>query len=312
MKEKPVKNVEVSVFNRLKNISSTKQDDFNLLLQRYAAERFLYRLSHSRYADNLILKGGMLILGWRSGESHRVTKDIDFLGTHIPVDRIAPICAEICTTPISIDDGVLFVADTIRSQEIKEDADYHGIRILIDFKLHSARNRLQIDVAFGDIVTPGLETFDYPAMLASMPASRIRTYNPDTVIAEKFQAIVQLGITNTRMKDFYDIWSLSHFQTFKGEHLKGAIQQTFLRRQTALPESAALPMAFREEFFGDPDKIKDWKGFVKNSKAAFGTDLTLGNIITDIQVFLIPILDACHADEPFLLIWNHLEYCWIE
>jgi len=227
------RNIPSSVRQRLLNRAKSDQRPFNELLQYYAMERFLYRLSQSAYADRFVLKGALMLRVWRSPEL-RPTMDIDMLGrmSNEEADIVDQI-RDILTADVEAD-GLAFDPDSIQAERITEDADYEGLRIRFPGTLGSARVNMQIDIGFGDVVYPGPEESDLPTMLNS-PAPRLLCYSRESSISEKFEAMVKLGMLNSRMKDFYDIWLLSRQFDFDGAKLTEAIRLTFERRGTKLP-----------------------------------------------------------------------------
>lgn len=282
------RNISHSVFQRLKNYAKTHGSEFNLVLLRYGMERFLYRLSISRHADHFILKGASLFLVWK-GQNFRVTKDADFLCYgNFDIDSLVSTFADICTLDFSDDDGVIFLPDSIKADPIREEQEYGGIRITITGMLSQARIPLQIDIGFGDIVTPEPDTIKYPTILDT-PSPKLRAYPHYTVIAEKLEAMVSLGIANSRMKDFYDLWLLSTLFDFNGKTLSEAVSNTFKRRQTQLPKSK--PIAFTDEFKKDPVKQTQWNAFVRKSKPDRWVP-GFYSVLEDIESFLQPILSS--------------------
>ena len=204
---KPVKsrNFAASVRQKLLNIANSTGEDFGLILTRYAVERLLYRLSQSKYHDQFVLKGAMLFQVWTNAP-HRPTRDLDLLGFGDPsLEHCEEVFRELCQIPAE-GDGLTFPADTVKAEKIKEGQDYEGVRVKFLARLGKVRIPVQVDVAFGDAVTPGL--INYPTPLDT-PAPRIQSYPMNTVVAEKLEAIIRLGILNSRMKDFYDIWFLA-------------------------------------------------------------------------------------------------------
>ena len=229
----PIKNMGASVRSRLLNLSKQHRQPFDLLLNNYVLERFLYRLSQTRYRDRFILKGAMLLTKWFE-DPLRPTRDLDFLAIgNDDQDEMVRIFKEICD--VSYNDGVVFDQDSIKVERIREESEYGGLRITATAKIDTAQIRVVIDIAFGDSVEPGLQEMDLPVLL-DFPAPHLRAYVPETVIAEKFQAMVMLGRANSRMKDLYDIWVLSRNFEFKGDKLPRAIAATFARRKTEIPK----------------------------------------------------------------------------
>ncbi|MGH8516480.1 MAG: nucleotidyl transferase AbiEii/AbiGii toxin family protein, partial [Panacagrimonas sp.] len=241
MAERP-RNVGASVRARLQNLAVRKGQVFDILLTRYALERFLYRLSKSEFAARFVLKGAMLMTTWFD-EPHRPTRDLDLLGYGDPAaDPMLAVFRAICATPVD-DDGIQFDIAGLRVEQIREELTYGGLRLRTTASLAGARINVVIDIGFGDSVEPGLEEIDLPVLL-DLPAPHLLVYPRETVIAEKFQAMVQLGRANSRMKDFYDIWLLAKSYNFEGDRLPRAIAATFARRGTPIPN--AIPDALTD------------------------------------------------------------------
>jgi predicted nucleotidyltransferase component of viral defense system len=279
------KNVAHSVRDRLLKLSKDTAEEYNFVLVRYGLERLLYRLAASAHADQFVLKGAMMFTIW-SSHPHRATKDLDLLGFGAPdLDRLTAIFRNVCTMAVH-DDGITFVPDSVSGQRIKEDAEYEGVRITLVGKLGTAKINLQVDVGFGDSVTPEPQMMDFPTLLPG-PAPRLRAYPREAVVAEKLHAMVNLGMTNTRMKDFFDLWFLCRTFGFDGPPLRKAIRATFERRGTQLPVEA--PLALTATFSSDPTKQTQWKAFLSRSRAT-DNSVTLPEIIDAIGPFLLPEL----------------------
>ena len=295
----PPTNVAHSVRTRLLTYAKAEGEEFNYVLIRYALERFLVRLSSSKHRDAFILKGAMLFRTW-SPRTHRPTKDLDLLGRGSPEPtRLAGLFAEMCAVAVD-DDGMIFDPKSVKAARIKEDAEYEGVRVTFTGKLGTARLELQVDVGFGDAVSPEPIEIEFPTLLP-MAAPRLRAYRRETVIAEKLHAMVDLGIANSRMKDFFDIWFLSQNFDFDGTVLATAIKATFEKRGTKLP--TVLPLALTEAFSKDDAKQKQWKAFMsrmsKGSSAA-----PLADLLAVIAPFLWPPLEALHAGAAFDRSWK--------
>ena len=305
MSQNQPRNIAASVRQRLRNLAQAQQEDFQGILTRYALERFLYRLHQSTYQNRFILKGAMLFTLW-SNEPHRATRDLDLLchGNNA-VKHLEQVFQEICQTQVE-DDGLDFKAETVQGKQIKEDQEYEGVRIKLNAFLTGTSTRLdlQIDIGFGDAVTPQVRVAAFPTILEGFPAPSLKTYPPETVIAEKFQAMVALGIANSRMKDFYDIWYLCQNFRFEGETLSRAIQATFDRRRTALPVEP--PLALTSEFSEDAAKQAQWKAFIRKGKLKASEEM-LSEIIAVLQDFLIPPTQAVAQGKKFELFWSPSE-----
>jgi len=271
--------IAASVHARLLAGAKERGEDFNLTLNRYAVERFLYRLSISPAREYYWLKGALLFDFWFD-VPHRPTRDADFLGFG-PVDArtLTATLREICI--IAADDGMTFDPASINIEEIREDARYGGLRVRLLGRLGNARCSIQLDVAYGDAVTPGPEEIDYPTLLADQPAPRLRAYPRATVVAEKLEAIVSLGIANTRMKDYFDLRALAREKTLNTDLLASAIAATFARRQTPLPTS--LPLGLSDEFAQDATKRTQWKAFLGKNRLEVST---LDEMVTEVREFV--------------------------
>ena len=292
------RNIAASVRQRLLNLARSERADFQLVLNRYGLERLLFRLSQSRHHDRFVLKGAMPFqLG--SGHPHRPTRDLDLLGYGEPsIPGFEQLFREICRQDATTD-GLTFPSESVRAAQIKEDDEYQGLRIRLEARLGNARIPLQIDIGFGDAVTPAPHMATFPTLL-DFPAPTLQTYPRETVIAEKFQAMVVLGIANSRMKDFYDLWTLANQFAFRGSTLCTAIQATFERRRTPLP--AAVPLALRTEFTEDSTKQTQWRAFLRKSQLTTG-DLALAAVADTLTQFLMPPVEALVRNVEFVRDW---------
>lgn len=295
------KNTAASVKQRLLNLCAKSGDDFQQTLTRYAVERLLLRLSKSAHHDSFVLKGAMLFALW-TGELHRPTRDLDLLGYgEESRERLERIFAELCQVDVP-DDGLEFLKSSITVDAIREGQEYGGQRIKVTAKLGQARIIVQVDVGFGDAITPVAETVDFPTLLG-MESPRLRAYPKETVVAEKLEAIVQLGSANTRMKDFYDLLIISRTFTFEGDLLRMAFSNTFSRRGTTLP--ADIPMGLTEEFARDESKQKQWAGFLNRS--GLEGEKLLSGVVAKLVVFLVPPLTSAARGERFDASWDPLQ-----
>lgn len=274
------RDVGASVRARLLTIAREKGQAFDLLLTRYATERLLYRLSTTPHRDRFVLKGAMLITTWFD-DPHRPTRDVDLLGYGDPSpEPMLAVFKEICA--VKENDGILFDVEALRIDLIREQLEYGGLRLRTTARLAGARIAVVIDIGFGDAIEPGVEEINLPVML-DLPAPRLRAYPRETVVAEKFQAMVLFGLANTRMKDYYDIWILSRSYVFDAERLSRAIAATFERRGTAVPEE--LPDALTTAFSTDVTKQRQWEAFARDLSAAVPS---LEAIVADLAGFLMP------------------------
>lgn len=277
------RDLAASVRQRLMNLARDGREDFQLVLTRYGLERILYRLAQSSFAGQFVLKGAVLFHLW-TGQSHRPTRDLDLLGRGTPSpDRLRDVFHDVCSATVA-DDGLLFLADDIQATGIKDNDEYQGIRVRIDSRLGNIRIPLQIDIGFGDVITPGPLTATYPTLL-DFPAPLVQVYPRETVVAEKFHAMVVLGIANSRMKDFYDLWTLARQFEFDGTTLCAAIRATFERRRTPLPTIA--PTALTLEFGTDRHKSIQWMAFIKKGRLV-NQPPPLGDVVVLLEAFLMP------------------------
>lgn len=258
MKER---NTAASVRARLLAHARDVGQDFNLILVRYAIERLLYRLSLSAHGKHFVLKGALLFDLWFN-IPHRPTRDADFLGYgSAELPHVEAVFRELCA--IEVDDGVAFQTHTVHAAEIRKEANYAGVRVTMLSMIDGARCQLQIDIGYGDAVTPGPLQVDYPVILQDFTAPRLRVYPHYTVVAEKFEALTSLGMANSRMKDFFDLWVLAAQSEFDGDILRKAIQATFACRKTAL--SARPPLGLSSAFAHDAHKQMQWLAFLKKN-----------------------------------------------
>ncbi|HEY3444852.1 MAG TPA: nucleotidyl transferase AbiEii/AbiGii toxin family protein [Myxococcales bacterium] len=297
MTKKPLKNIAASVQARLLALSRERGEDFQLLLTRYALERLLYRLAESPHSGGFVLKGAMLFALW-TGQPHRATRDLDLLGFgDVTIPSLETLFRELCALKVA-DDGLVFDAARVQGSLIREDQDYGGVCIEMEARLGVARVSLQVDVGIGDAVKPVVVT--YPTLL-DFPAPKLWAYPRETVVAEKLQAMVTLGIANSRMKDFYDLWMLARTFEFDGERLAKAIDATFKRRKTEL--TGQPPLALTPTFATDPSKMTQWQAFLRRTR--LGEDAgDLAEVVAEVRVFLLPVLEALGAGIQFASKWK--------
>lgn len=287
---KAPKNIPASIRQRLLNRAKSDRRPFNELVQYYAMERLLYRLSQSAHADRFILKGALMLRVWHSPE-HRPTMDIDLLGrtSNKEADIIAQV-QDILTTDVE-PDGLVFDPDSIRAEQITEDANYKGIRIRFLGGLDSMRISMQIDIGFGDVVYPEPEELELPTMLKS-PAPRLLCYSRESSIAEKLEAMVKLGMLNSRMKDFYDIWLLSRQFDFDGTNLTEAIRLTFEQRGTTIP---SVIDAFTDSFAETKQTL--WTAFRKRLQQDH-IPISFRDISLALDEYLTPVIRTITLNKP--------------
>jgi predicted nucleotidyltransferase component of viral defense system len=249
-------NVAKSIKDRLLNIARKEGRAFDVLLVRFALERLLYRLSISAHSDRFVLKGGMLVTVWVA-DDNRVTRDADFLGHgDADPDRLIADFGEIMA--IESDDGLAFDIDALTAMVIREEMEYGGVRLKTAAYLERTRIPVTIDIGFGDAMVDATQRLDYPTLL-DLPAPQVRCYPPATVIAEKFQAMVELGVLNGRMKDYYDLWAIPRAIDISADDLDAAISATFERRRTPIPKER--PPGLSAEMFGDEGKQRQWRAY---------------------------------------------------
>ena len=254
-------NLAASVRTRLLNVAKAQGADFNQVLVRFALERILYRMSQSQHADRFLLKGALLFTLWYD-MPHRATRDADLLGFGASdLASVAETFRDIAA--VAVEDGIAFDAASVTAEAIRKEAGYGGVRVIIAGELVKARCRTQIDVGFGDAVTPAPVDSVYPVLLDDLPAPKLRAYPTYTVVAEKLHAIALLGMTNSRLKDYFDLSVLLERETLDTDLLAQAIKATFERRGTAVP--GALPIGLSDEFANDSSRQLMWLAFLKKN-----------------------------------------------
>ena len=277
------KDLATSVRARLLNTAKAQGADFNQILVRFALERILYRLSQSAYADHFLLKGALLFALWYD-MPHRSTRDADLLGFGASdLESIARTFHDIAS--IEVADGIIFDPASVSVEEIRKDAGYAGARVLITAEIAKARCKTQIDIGFGDAVTPGPVHAAYPVLIDDLPAPQLRTYPVYTVIAEKLHAIALLGMTNSRLKDYLDIWVLLDREVLNANTLARAIAATFIRRGMPLP--VVLPVGLTDEFSTDTSRQAMWQAFLKKNEIVM---TPLPEVVAKLRTTLAPVL----------------------
>lgn len=283
-----IRDVGASVRARLLTRARAEKTDYQILLTRYALERLLYRLSVSTHRDRFVLKGALLFVTWLH-DPFRPTRDLDLLGYGAnDVEAIVEIFRGICSAPVP-DDGVAFDIEGLTATAIQEDLEYGGVRVQTYSVIDGARIPIQVDIGFGDIVTPGPVEIDYPVLL-DFPIPHLRAYPIETVVAEKFQAMVLLGIANSRLKDFYDLWLISQTFELDGATLSAAVQRTFERRQTPMPTDVptGLTRLYAEEW-----NVR-WKAFL-NREHMNAVPIDSGHVLDDLRKFLVPLMNPSNS-----------------
>ncbi len=296
--------LSASILARLLAMAKQRGDDYNLLLNRFGMERLLARLGASPHADRFLLKGALLFALWYD-TPHRPTRDADLLG--FGPDDAANLVAtfrEVAT--MDLGDGIVFNPDSVKADAIREDNTYGGTRITLVARIGSARCALQIDVGFGDAVTPEPQTVAYPTLLGDFPAPVLRVYPVYTVIAEKYQAMVMLGQANSRMKDFFDLAVIAHRTELDGATLAAAIAATFARRQTALPTQQ--PLALTQQFSEDAAKQRQWQAFLNKNRVEAAS---LGDTVALLADLLWPPTQVAAAGSHATATWRPEGLRWV-
>ena len=300
MPDPKIKNLPASIRQKLLNLAQERNDDFGLVLTKYGLERMLFRLSKSEYRETFILKGALLFELWTK-ELYRATRDADFLaaGDNSP-ERFIRIFQEISAIEVQ-DDGLRFDPKTVKAVRIKEDEDYEGLRVTLTAFLDKAQIPIQIDIGFGDAISPGPIETEYPTLL-NLPGPRLLTYPRETVVSEKLEAMVKLGIANSRMKDFHDLHSLATTFEFDGKTLTEAVRATFKQRGTDLP-AGGIPLAFTPEFFEDENKIKQWNAFCNKNKS-YIQQTEFRDVVARLASFLVPVIESVQAERVLDSEWT--------
>jgi predicted nucleotidyltransferase component of viral defense system len=287
-----------SVETRLVRHAHALGIDPNLVLARYAAERLLYRLSRSPHSGRFVLKGALMLLVWL-GEEIRPTRDADLLGFGaLDAGSLRATFTDLCASVVE-PDGLEFDARSLRVDPIRPLDAYGGQRITLLAHLGKARLRVQVDVGIGDAVVPEAEWIDYPSLL-DLPRPRLRAYRPETTIAEKLHAMVELDAKNSRMRDFFDLHALAARMAFEGAVLAEAIVSTFRRRGTAVP--GALPLALTPDFAAIEGKALQWHSLVRRLPGAAAPP-ELHVVVGSVAAFAGPVVLAAGRGEPFDETW---------
>jgi len=305
MTAKQIKNIAASVRDRLLKLSKDLGIDFNRILLLYTQERFLYRLMNSKYKDNFILKGGVLFYGVFQQKA-RPTKDIDFLAINLNNEKeeFKKVVYDIIAQ--KGEDGLEFDKSSLSAEEITEDAEYQGLRIKVTSYLEKAHIVLQLDFGFGDIVYPKPISFNFPFLMDDS-SFQIYSYSWESVIAEKFEAIVKLSDLNSRMKDFYDLYIIMQLQQFEGWTLQNAIHKTFINRETDLTNYNQI---FSNDFKNSNEKHKQWQAFLRKNRLT--VDKSFDKIIESIQNFIEPVVSSELNKKLSRLKWSGKKQEWLE
>lgn len=297
---RPLQDTVASVKQRLFNIAKERSEDFNFLLTCYVVERLLYRLGKSEHAGDFVLKGAMLFHLGPDQLPRRPTRDVDLLGKgSADLARLEEIFRALCKVQI-VDDGLVFVEKSVRAERIREGEEYQGVRVHLEACMGSARIQIQVDIGFGDALTPRPKKRRLAALLPDLPAPCLLVCPWETVIAEKFQVLVDLGIANSGMKDFFDLRYLATTLTLDGTTLARAIQATFKRRRTPLP--IGVPVGLSPAFGEDTDKQTQWRAFLGRLHLDAGKE-SLSDVVSELRDFLMPPVEALVKKLPFTVKW---------
>jgi predicted nucleotidyltransferase component of viral defense system len=297
MSQKSPKNIAASVHQRIINLARAQNSDVNLLFTRYGLERFLYRLSRSPHADSFVLKGAMLFFVW-TGSASRPTRDLDLLAQISPdAGEIGREFRNICLTAVE-DDGLEFQASAMEIEAMQGLRRFGGFRITIPALLGKVRLQVQVDLGFGDSVTPAPKRIDFPTLL-DQPAPRLAAYHMETVMAEKTEAIVKLGLTNTRAKDYFDLLALSRNFAFSGSDLVSSIAATFRTRDTPIP--ADTPPGLTDGFATDGVSMIRWHSFLRRN--GLPEDPDWPETVATVRTFVLPPLRAAGQTQAFRHSW---------
>ena len=292
------KTIAASVHQRLLNEAKKSGRPFVELMQYYAIERFMFRLAQSPFEENYTLKGALMFFAWNT-KLPRPTKDVDLLGRiDNSLDVVINSMKRICQQKV-VQDGIIFHQESISATRITEDLEYEGVRVRIQGNMGTIRLSLQIDIGFGDVIVPKANKFTYPTILG-FPAPILRGYSKESTISEKFQAMVKLGLLNSRMKDFYDIWFLSQKFDFKGQTLSNALRKTFVNRNTDIVSN---PVVFENSFASDKDKQKQWQAFIQRTRLS-DTPKKFIEVINKLKLFISPVIFALAENIDFQKNWK--------
>ena len=297
-------NLSASILARLLTLAKQRGDDYSLLLNRFGMERLLARVGMSAHADRFLLKGALLFALWYDAP-HRPTRDADLLGFG-PDDEVNLIATFREVATMDLGDGIVFDPKSVKAETIREDNTYGGTRVRLVGRIGSARCALQIDVGFGDAVTPEPQTVTYPTLLEDFESPTLRAYPVYTVLAEKYQAMVKLGQANSRMKDFLDLAVIAQRTVLDGATLAAAIAATFARRQTALPTER--PLALTKPFSDDPTKLRQWQAFLTKNRIEAAC---LGDTVALLEDLLWPPTQVAAANTLATATWRPEALRWV-
>lgn len=297
--KRPPRNIAASVRSRLTGLARTEKRSVQAIFLRYMQERLLWRLAESKHADDFVLKGGLLLYGVHQ-VGDRPTIDIDLLGRHIAAGEVASVVRDIVSTPMDENDGVIFDPESIRVEEITGQTEYEGVRVFVDCHLEQARQTLRIDIGFGDAIVPGPTRMKFPTLLDGPPPA-ILVYSLESAMAEKFEAMVRLSYANSRLKDFFDIYTLSLHRDYDGRTLQEAIIETFGRRGTPIERDISL---LSSEFGRNRHMHEQWMAFLHRIQIPEQAQPSFASAMARISDFLGPIYLAICCEEEFFGKWD--------
>ncbi len=297
MKERDLKNIPASIHARLLNEAKARGESFDQVRQYFAIERFLFRLSKTEWAERFVVKGAIMLRAWGTPLG-RPTRDIDFLGHVDNSSEAVAVAVRDCLAFDYPDDGIVFDHE-IETAEINTEDAYPGVRVVLRGNLDGGIFKLQLDISIDDAVVPDPEWVDYPTLL-DLDAPRILAYQPTTALAEKYETIVSKGITNSRLRDYYDIWLLSTSHPFDGAELTASIGATFSHRGTPMPSE--VPPGLTESFYANSDAQSRWKSFLVTRGVNAPDDLA--EVCATIADFIIPPAVAAATGSTFSSMWK--------
>lgn len=293
------RDLTASVRDRLERAARDRGEDFQITLIRYANERLLYRLSSTPHARRFVLKGAMLFEVW-GAHAHRATRDLDLLGIgSVDESWLREVMAHLCAVSVQ-PDGLAFDLSSLRIARIHEEQAYEGWQLKLIARLARVQIPLQLDIAFGQAVDPAPEEVEYPGLLG-FPRATLLAYPREVTIAEKFHAMVALGITNGRLKDYFDIAYLADTFNFDSARLTAALRATFARRQTALPDQ--LPVGLAKDYFSDADRLRDWSAFARRAGVAESAG-ALPTTCDHIAAFIMPAVEWARTGATAPRVWR--------
>ncbi|CAM2152001.1 Nucleotidyl transferase AbiEii/AbiGii toxin family protein [Pararobbsia alpina] len=302
-----IKNTAASVRARLLEHAKQNDDDYQRILTRYAIERLLFRLSKTESADRYVLKGAMLFLTWTQN-AFRPTNDLDLLGHDSPEPvEIALLFTRICQVE-AFDDGITFDVSSLKVTPVREANKYQGVQVTVKAILADARIHVQVDIGFGDHVHPLPARRYFPSLLADMPSAIVLMYPPETVVAEKFEAMIRFGEHNGRVKDFHDIWVIARTFPFELGTLLQAVRGTLTRRETAMPQE--MPVGLNHAFAAIVEQRGLWSGFLRRSPPTM-LPPPFSELLADLRRFLGPVIAKLQQADPEQRRWDPNRQAWI-